>query len=323
MDIALNLRHQNGADWGELLTAVKEAESYGFSTVFLPDHYVAIEHVTRADGTRSTADIDSPTGPSDAWTLIAALVTHTTTLRFGTMMTSSTFRLPGPLAVLVAQLNAISGGRIELGIGTNWHEPEHLSFGIPYPAPSVRFARLEEQLSVIRALWSRSPDERFDLVGEHFQLRGARGIPRPEGVPVPPVVLGGSGLVRTPRLIAAFADEANSPAASSDAARTFFQACADACEAAGRDPASLRRSRMLSVCCGADDADVERHLAAAGLARDQIDPSIVCTPAELLSRVERCRADGVDRVVLSRRGGVDLPSLRLIGREVLTALAVA
>ncbi|HKE72334.1 MAG TPA: LLM class flavin-dependent oxidoreductase [Acidimicrobiales bacterium] len=317
MELGINLRHQNGAEWDEVLEAVRTAEELGFALVTFPDHYVAVEHVVRPDGTRATADIRSPTGPSDCWTLIAALAPQTSTLRFATMMTSSTFRHPGPLAVAVAQVNRITGGRIDLGVGTNWHEGEHLAFGVPYPGRSRRFDRLDEYLAVITALWDTPPGETFDLDGDYFTVRSGEGIPRPPGLARPRVIVGGSGLERTPLVAGRFADECNTLARTPEAAAPFFAACAAAFEAAGRDPALMRRSHLLTVLCAEDEADARRQAEAAGVTLEQLPPGRVATPDELVERLLGWQAAGVDRVVISRNGGVDLPSLRMIGELVV------
>src|SRR5262249_36292511 len=149
------------------------------------------------------------TGPSDCWTLIAALAPQTSTVRFATMMTSSTFRFPGPLAVTAAQVNRISGGRIDLGVGTNRHQGGHPPLGGAYPGTSRRFDRLDEYLAVITGLWDTPPGETFDLDGAYFTVRGGEGIPRPSGLRRPRVIVGGSGLKRTPRVAGRFADECN------------------------------------------------------------------------------------------------------------------
>jgi len=316
VEIGINIRHQNRAEWDELLEGVTEAERLGFESVVFPDHYVAIEHVVQADGTRAEADVTSPTGPSDAWTVIAALIMRTDRIRFGTMMTSSTFRLPGPLAVSVAQLNRFSGGRVDLGIGINWLESEHAGFGIPYPSSAERFSRLAEQLALISRLWRTPAGEPFDLDGSFFPVRGGRGIPRPDGLALPRIVIGGRGLVRTPALAARYADEVSSLARTPDGAEPFFAACRSACAQIGRDRATLRRSVLIPITCG-DDAEIERHLAAAGLRRDQIDPALILTTKELIALIERWQEAGIDRVVLSRRGAVDLPSLVMLGEEIV------
>jgi alkanesulfonate monooxygenase SsuD/methylene tetrahydromethanopterin reductase-like flavin-dependent oxidoreductase (luciferase family) len=317
MEIGINIRHQNGATWDDVLAGVQLAEQLGFDAVFFPDHYQPTENVTLPDGSRGTADLVSPTGPSDCWTLIAALVPQTTQIRFGTMMTSSTFRYPGPLAVAVNQVNTIARGRIDLGLGTNWHEPEHSALGIPYPPRRGRFDRLEEQLELITRLWDSSPDEQFSWTGEHFAAAGARGFGRPADVARPRIIVGGSGLVRTPRVAARYADEANSLARTPEAGQAFYDACAAACETIGRDPATLRRSVMVHVTCGIDDADVRRHVDAAGLTMEQVAGTFICNPDQLVERLQDWEASGIERAVISRRGAVDLPSIRMIGELVV------
>ena len=322
MEVGLNIRHQMGAPYEELLAGVEAAERLGFGSVFFPDHYMPTETTGTDDAGRRVADVRvSPTGPSDAWTLIAMLVPQTTRIRFGTMMTSSTFRLPGPLAVSVAQINSVAGGRIDLGIGTNWFEPEHLAYGIPYPPQSERFARLEEQLAVITGLWNTPPAEMFAYEGSHYRIVAGQPIPPPpSGAPHARLIIGGSGLKRTPRVAATFAGEANAAGAPTpERARPFFDACAAACERIGRDPATLRHSVMLRVCCGADDADIDRQASAASLTVDGMRAAgvAVCRPPELVDRLGEWQFAGIDRVVLSRRSAVDIDGIELLGAEVL------
>jgi alkanesulfonate monooxygenase SsuD/methylene tetrahydromethanopterin reductase-like flavin-dependent oxidoreductase (luciferase family) len=317
VEIGLNIRHQNGTTWEEVRDEVLAAERLGFDAVHFPDHYLPTEHVQHADGSAGLAADSSPAGPTDNWTFIAALVPMTTTIRFGTRMTSSTFRFPGPLAIAVGQINRMSRGRVDLGVGTNWHEPEHLAYGIPYAPQRERFARLEDYLAVIRGLWDAPTSATFDHDGPFFTVHDGPGIPHPpEGAPR--LVVGGSGLKRTPRLAATFCDEANSLSRTPDAAAPFFAACDAACEKLGRDPSTLRRSVMItSVTCGEDDADVDRQLAAAGVTRDQASRGLMCRPAELVELLGTWASSGVDQVVISRRGTVDRRSLQLIGEQVL------
>src|SRR5690348_17843711 len=97
---------------------------------------------------------DGRPGPTDAWVTLAGLARETSRLRLGTMVTAATFRLPGPLAISVAQVDAMSGGRVELGLGAGWFEAEHAAYGIPFPPVGERFDRLEEQLAIVTGLWS-------------------------------------------------------------------------------------------------------------------------------------------------------------------------
>src|SRR4051794_1261212 len=269
MEIGINVRHQNGASWDQLREEVLAAERLGYDAVHFPDHYLPTEHIQQSDGSAGLAADTSVAGPSDAWTLIAALVPLTERIRFGTRMTSSTFRFPGPLAVAVGQVNRISRGRVDLGLGTNWHEPEHLAYGIPFAPQSERFSRLEDQLAVIRGLWDTPTGSFFDHAGPFFTVKDGPAIPHPAEGP-PRLVVGGSGLKRTPRLAATFCDEANSLARTPEQAAPFFAACDAACEKRQRDPQNLRRSVMItSVTCGENDADIDRQLLAAGVTREQ------------------------------------------------------
>jgi alkanesulfonate monooxygenase SsuD/methylene tetrahydromethanopterin reductase-like flavin-dependent oxidoreductase (luciferase family) len=337
MEIGLNIRHHNGADWASIRDGVKLAEHVGFSVVCFPDHYFPNERIIAGarptSGTASSAspnrgptwtddetaaDIASPTGPSDCWTLIASLVPQTANIRFATMMTSATFRMPGPLAVAVAQINRFSEGRVDMGIGANWHEGEHSAFAIPYPSRRTRFDLLEEYLAVVCRLWDSPAAERFDFDGTFFALRGGSGIPRPERIDRPRIIIGGSGLTRTPRIAGRFADECNTLAKTPKLAERFFAACARQFELAGRDPAGMRRSHLLNTVCAVDEADLRRQVRAAGLdGPEQLQPGRVSSPAQLIDRLQAWEAAGLDRVVLTGIGSVDLQSIEMLGELVV------
>jgi alkanesulfonate monooxygenase SsuD/methylene tetrahydromethanopterin reductase-like flavin-dependent oxidoreductase (luciferase family) len=318
LEIGLNVRHQNGATWEETLAGAQLAEQLGFDALMFPDHYLPTEHIRQADGSHGLAAATTPRGPSDAWILIAALAPQTERIHLGTMMTSSTFRFPGPLAIGVCQIGQITGGdRVSLGIGTNWHEREHLAYGLPFPSQAERFARLEEQLTIIRGLWTTMPERTFDFEGTFYTVKSAPGIPSPPGGH-PRIVIGGSGLKRIPRLAATYADEVNNLSATPGKSREFFDACRSACEKLGRDPATLRRSVMITgMTVGEDDADIDRQLRAAGVAREQVPDSPILRPPELVELLQEWAAEGIDRVILSQRGSIDPTSIRLIGEQVL------
>ena len=212
---------QQGASYDQLLAVARCAEEEGFDAFFRSDHYLKM------------GDITGLPGPTDAWITLAGLARDTARLRLGTLVTSATFRLPGPLAITVAQVDAMSGGRVELGLGAGWFEAEHRAFGIPFPPTGARFERLEEQLAVITGLWSTPAGETFDYKGQHYQLEASPALPKPVQQPHPPLIVGGSGAARTPRLAARFADEYNTPFLQPDAAHTQFQRVREACEAAG------------------------------------------------------------------------------------------
>src|SRR5277367_3159084 len=179
---------QQGASYDDLLAVAQASESLGFDAFFRSDHYLAM------------GAGDGLPGPSDAWVTLAGIARETTTIRLGTLVTSATFRLPGPLAVSVAEVDAMSGGRVELGIGAGWYEAEHTAYGIPFPPVGERFERLEEQLAIITGLWATPDDDLFSFEGRHYQVKDSPGLPKPVQQPGPPVIIGGGGPRRTPQL---------------------------------------------------------------------------------------------------------------------------
>ena len=189
---------QQGADYETLLRVATATEELGFDAYFRSDHYL-----TMAAG-------DGRPGPTDSWVTLAGLARETTRIRLGTLVTAATFRLPGPLAISVAEVDAMSDGRIELGLGGGWFEAEHRAYGIPFPTLAERLQRLEEQLAIVTGLWSTPIGERFSYTGEHYELSDSPALPKPVQQP-PPVIVGGTGPRRTPRLAARFASEFNMP----------------------------------------------------------------------------------------------------------------
>ena len=171
---------QQGATYFDILGFALEAESLGFDALFCSDHYL---HMGPGSGLP---------GPCDAWTTMAGLARDTRHIRLGTMMTPATFRRPGPLAVAVAQVDLMSGGRVELGLGAGWYEPEHRAYGIPFPPVEERFEHLEEQLHIITGLWAVPPGETFSFHGKHYDVVDSPALPKPVQAPHPPVLIGGS-----------------------------------------------------------------------------------------------------------------------------------
>src|SRR4029453_5114972 len=254
MPVALRIftEPQQGATYDDQLAVAKEAEALGFDAFFRSDHFV-----------RTGAGGPGP-GPTDAWITLAGLARDTERLRLGTMVTSATFRLPGPLAVAVAEVDAMSGGRVELGLGAGWFDQEHKAYGVPFPPQGERFARLEEQLAVITGLWETPVGERFAFAGSHYTVEDSPALPKPAQSPRPPVITGGWGAKRTPLLAARYADEFNVPFAPLEAYRPQVANVVAACEAAGRDPGTMTFSVALTTCCGEDEATVARRAAAIG-----------------------------------------------------------
>ena len=193
MELRIFTEPQQGATYDDLVAVAQEAERLGFGAFFRSDHYLGM-------GTEGLP------GPSDAWVTLAGIARETSTIRLGTMMTSATFRLPGPLAITVANVDQMSGGRVELGIGAGWFVQEHTKYGIPFPDTRERFDRFEEQLAIITGLWAANPGERFTHEGTHYRLTDSPALPKPTQ-PKPPVLIGGVGKKRTPELAARYADE--------------------------------------------------------------------------------------------------------------------
>ena len=307
-DLRIFTEPQQGATYDDLLRVARATEEVGFSAFFRSDHYLAM-------GT------DGRPGPTDAWTTLAGLARDTRTIRLGTLVTSSTFRLPGPLAITVAGVDQMSGGRVELGIGAGWYEAEHTAYGIPFPSTGERFDRLEEQLAIITGLWESPPDEGFSFEGTHFRVVGSPALPKPVQTPRPPLIMGGFGKRRTPALAARYADEFNLPFASVDATREQFGRVRAACEAAGRDPESLVWSNALVLCCGKDEQEYRRRAEAIGEDPDELrDTGLAGTPGEVLDRLGEYAAVGSQRFYLQVLDLSDLDHLELVAAEVKARL---
>ncbi len=309
MRVRLFVEPQQGATYDRLLAVAQEAEACGFDGFFRSDHYLAMGG-------------DGLPGPTDAWVTLAGLARDTTRLRLGTLLTAATFRLPGPLAITVAEVDAMSGGRIELGLGAGWYAEEHAAYGIPFPDVRERFDRLEEQWAIVTGLWATPVGERFSFAGRQYRIDDSPALPKPVQRPHPPLIAGGGGGVRTPRIAARYADEFNLAFRSVDETAAQFERVRQACVAEGRDPGSLRYSAAQVVCLGADEAEFARRAAAIRRQPDELRANGVAgTPAEGL---ERCRAlveIGADTLYLQVLDLTDLDHVRFIAAELLARLA--
>lgn len=309
MDLRIFVEPQQGASYEQQLAVASTAETLGFDGFFRSDHYLRM------------GDGDPRPGPTDTWVTLGALARETSTIRLGTLVASATFRLPGPLAVAVAQIDEMSGGRVELGLGAGWFDDEHTALGIPFPDLGERFSRLEEQLTIISGLWRSPVDQQFTFEGRHYRLVGSPALPRPVQPDGPPIIIGGHGAVRTPRLAARFASEFNVPFPSAEVFRTQCQRVDEACERIGRDPGSLIRSVALVVCGGADDTEFRTRAAAIGREPGELRLNGAAgSPAEILDRLATFAESGAERVYLQLLDLDDLDHLHLLGTEVLPLL---
>lgn len=308
MELRVFTEPQQGATYDDLLRVAQEAERLGFGAFFRSDHYLAM-------GT------DGLPGPSDAWITLAGIARETSTIRLGTLMTSATFRHPGPLAIAVAGVDQMSGGRVELGLGAGWYEAEHTAYGIPFPGTRERFDVLDEQLAVITGLWASTGGFSFD--GEHYQVTGSPGLPKPVQSK-PPVLIGGGGKRRTPALAARYADEFNLPFMGFDEGLAQNARVRQACEQIGRDPSTMRFSSALVLCVGTDEVELARRAAAIGREVEELRVNgLAGTVSEVVDKIGRYAESGQTRLYLQTLDLQDLDHLRLVAAEVMPQLAPA
>ncbi len=309
MELRIYTEPQQGATYDDLAALAQTAERLGFGAFFRSDHYL-------------TMGGDGLPGPTDAWVTLAGLARDTERIRLGTLVTASTFRLPGPLAISVAQVDQMSGGRVELGLGTAWYDDEHRAYGIPFPPLGERFERLEEQLSIVTGLWGTPDGDTFSFDGRHYQLVDSPALPKPVQRPRPPIIIGGGGPARTPRLAARFADEFNLPFTDVAGTAAQYGRVRAACEAAGRDPDDLVYSAAVVLCCGADEAEVTRRAAAIGRQPDELRANGAAgTPDEVVATIDRYRQAGATRCYLQVLDLSDHDHLALVAAEVAPQLA--
>ncbi|MGH3390813.1 MAG: LLM class F420-dependent oxidoreductase [Actinomadura sp.] len=297
---------QQGATYDTLLRVAKATEEGGFDAFFRSDHYLRM------------GDGSGLPGPTDAWLTLAALARETSRIRLGTLMTAATFRLPGPLAISVAQVDEMSGGRVDFGIGTGWFEAEHTAYGIPFPSLNERFERLEEQLEIITGLWRTPVGEPYSFTGEYYRLSDSPGLPKPAQQGGPPVLIGGFGAKRTPRLAVRWAQEYNVPFAKvADTGAALERVRAAAAEVGRTEPMVYSAAQV--VCCGRDDAELKRRAGAIGRQVDELrENGLAGTPAELVDKIGAFAELGCERLYLQVLDLDDLDHIGLIASEVLS-----
>lgn len=310
MELRVFTEPQQGASYDDQLAVARAAEDAGFGAFFRSDHFLAM-----GDGAGLP-------GPTDAWVTLAGLARDTTRIRLGTLVTSATFRAPGLLAVQVAQVDKMSDGRVELGVGAGWFEQEHTAHGVPFPDPRERMDLLEDTLAVATGMWATPEGARYSYEGHRVAVRDSPALPKPVQQPHPPVIMGGMGPRRTPALAARYADEFNVPFQPVEAVAAQFDRVREACRALGRDPGELTWSVALTGCVGKDDAEVARRAGAIGRDAGQLrEKGLAGTPAEVVDRLGRWREQaGVDRCYLQLLDLTDLDQVDLVAADVLPQL---
>ncbi len=293
MQLRIFTEPQQGADYTTQLRVARATEDLGFDAFFRSDHYLKMGSVSGLPG------------PTDAWAPLAGLAVQTERIKLGTLVSPVTFRLPGPLAITVAQIDQMSGGRVELGLGTGWFDAEHAAY----------------QLAIITGLWSAPEGETFSYAGAHYCLTDSPALPKPAQRPRPPVIVGGHGPKRTPRLAAAYADEYNAGFDTVAGTKAAFDRVRAAVEAAGRPESSMIYSTAQTVCCGRDDAELKRRAAATGQELSALrEHGLAGSPAELADKIGQFGGIGAGRVYLQVLDLDDIEHLELIASEVLPSV---
>lgn len=310
MDFRVFVEPQQGATYGDQLAVARAAEDLGYSAFFRSDHYLAMSG-------------DGLPGPTDSWVTLGGIARETSRIRLGTMVTSATFRHPGPLAISVAQVDEMSGGRVELGLGAGWFEAEHQAYAIPFPPLGERFDRLGEQLDILTGLWTTPAGQSFDYAGTHYAIVDSPALPKPVQAPHPPIIIGGGGPKRTPALTAKFAAEFNIPFVSLDVLKTQYERVAAAVADAGRAADSLTYSAAFVICAGRDEADLTRRAGAIGRDLDELrsNSPLVGSAGEIVDRFGPFAEAGVQRVYLQLLDMHDLDHLAFFASEVLPQLS--
>jgi F420-dependent oxidoreductase-like protein len=297
---------QQGATYTELLRVAKATEDLGFDAFFRSDHYLKM------------GDVSGLPGPTDALLTMAGMARETSRIRLGTLVSPATFRLPGPLAISIAQIDEMSNGRVELGLGAGWFEAEHSAYGIPFPGLVDRYDIFEEQLAILDGLWRLPAGEKFNFKGTHYQLVDAPALPKPVQFPRPPIVLGGAGKKRSAALAARYADEYNTGFQPVPETATVFDRVRAAVAEAGREADSIRYSTALTTVVARDDAGLARRAAAFGGDVDELRKSgLAGSPSEVVDKIGRYAEIGAGTVYLQIMDLSDLEHLELIAAEVL------
>ena len=307
-DLCIFTEPQQGASYDTLLAIAQRTEALGFGGFFRSDHYLKM------------GGVDGLPGPTDAWVTLAGLARETSKIRLGTLVSPVTFRGPGLLAISVAQVDQMSGGRIELGIGAGWYEAEHIAYGFDFPDSQKRFDNLTDQLAILDGLWNTPIGETFSYTGSVHSVTDSPALPKPAQHPVP-IIIGGGGPSRTPALAARYATEYNSAFVSLEAFIERKQRVEAACAAIDRKRA-IRFSAALVVCAGATEPDIARRAAAIGQQPGELRRKGAAGSAdETATAIRRYVDAGAERVYLQVLDLSDLDHLDFIADEVAPLLA--
>ena len=304
MTLRIFTEPQQGSSYDQILAVALTAEACGFDAFFRSDHILKMG---------SASGLPNST---DAWTTLAGLARDTKTIRLGTLVTPVTFRQVGLFAVIASQIDHMSGGRVDIGLGAGWYGEEHKAFGLPFPELRGRYDLLEDQLAILHGAWSAPTGSTFDYEGRTCSVHILADTVRPQQSPHPPIVLGGRGGLKSARLAAAYADEYNSSFVPPEVMKGIHDNVRQACEKASRDPATLAWSAGQVLCCGRDDAEIARRAASIGREISEIrENGLAGTPAEVLEKLARFADHGATRVYLQVLDLDDLDHIRLVWKK--------
>ena len=306
MDVGVYLP-QVGFTWDELRTRIVACDREGIETVWLMDHLYppGMPHV-----------------PSfEAWTTATALAALTERIRIGHLVLANGFRHPALLAKMAITLDHVSGGRLNLGLGSGSYAQEFRELGLAFGSDAARAEALDESLTIVKRLFT---EPMVDFAGRHYRLTGVPSVPRPLQVPHPPIHVGGAGPRRTLPIVARHADVWNCPTYALDVLPERRAQLVAECRRIGRDPASLRVTEEAVLALVARREAVEPARAAAlrrfdGPGWRFATHGYAGTPDDVLRRMEERARLGVDGVVffLHDRGGTE--TIELLAREIVPA----
>lgn len=316
MRVCLFIEGQENVTWEQWLALAKACEEHGFEALFRSDHYLSFGH-------------PAEWGTLDAWSTISALASQTERIHLGTLVSPVTFRHPSELAKAVVTADHASGGRIELGMGTGWNDAEHRAYGFPFPPMAQRREMFEEQVEIVHRLWDQGE---VTFRGKHYRLEGVHSLPKPFQQPHPNLIIGGEAGPRSAALAARWADEYNLNFVPPEFCREARPRLSAACQAIGRDPASLLTSLANTTLVGSDRAELEARASrlmerrgqggdVGAFIEDLGKDRIVGTTDQVIERLEEFAQAGVERVMMQHLLHDDLEAVELIGHEIIPAVA--
>jgi alkanesulfonate monooxygenase len=310
VELSIFTEPQQGATYDDLLAVARAAEVGGFRTFFRSDHYLKM------------GDVSGLPGPTHAWITLAGLARDTSTIRLGTLVSPATFYHPASLAISVAQVDAMSGGRVDFGFGSGWYEQEHEAYGFEFGSLGERFDRMEEYLEQVTGLWSTAEGDSFSHDGRFHRFVDSPALPKPTQRPGPPIVIGGRGKVRTPAMVARYAAEFNLPFVQADEIPDLVGRVTAACEAIDRDPDEVVTSAALVLCIGESEGEIAKRASSIGREVDELRTNGAAgTPDEVAAKLATYAEAGCKRVHLQVLDLADLDHVALAADRLIPAAA--